>query len=220
MQIFMYNLSYMDTLAQLFGSAARVKIMRLFLFNPGTPFTVAAVAQKSGASKAAAKKECAVLAKAGMILPKSFFETAVQKKKGKLVEKRMRLKGFVLKDSFPYAAALEKLLGKSRALEGSVLLRDLAKIGALKLVITSGIFLDEPASRLDLLVVGDNLKRTILGNIIRVLEAEIGRELYYACFDTADFRYRLSMYDKLVRDVLDYPHQILLDKSFGFAPKK
>ena len=44
------------------------------------------------------------------------------------------------------------------------------------------------------------------------VEAEIGKELTFASFETADFHYRLGMYDKLIRDILDYPHQKLLDK--------
>jgi hypothetical protein len=44
------------------------------------------------------------------------------------------------------------------------------------------------------------------------MEAEIGKELVFASFETADFHYRLGMYDKLIRDILDYPHQKLLDK--------
>ena len=44
-----------------------------------------------------------------------------------------------------------------------------------------------------------------------MLEAEIGKELAYAVFDTPDFLYRANMYDKLVRDVIDFPHEKVLD---------
>jgi hypothetical protein len=44
------------------------------------------------------------------------------------------------------------------------------------------------------------------------MEAERGKELVYAYLETQDFQYRLGMYDKLIRDILDYPHQVLLDK--------
>jgi hypothetical protein len=40
----------------------------------------------------------------------------------------------------------------------------------------------------------------------------VGKELRYAFFSTDEFKYRMSMYDKLVRDILDYPHKVLLDK--------
>ena len=63
---------------------------------------------------------------------------------------------------------------------------------------------------MDLLIVGDKMKRGKIEEGIRKLEAEIGAELVYAIFDTKEFLYRLNMYDKLVRDILDYPHEILL----------
>jgi hypothetical protein len=61
----------------------------------------------------------------------------------------------------------------------------------------------------DLLIVGDRMKRGKIEKGIRRLEAEIGAELVYAIFETKEFNYRLNMYDKLVRDILDYPHEVL-----------
>ena len=29
-------------------------------------------------------------------------------------------------------------------------------------------------------------------------------------FETKEFIYRLNMYDKLVRDIIDYPHEVIL----------
>ena len=53
--------------------------------------------------------------------------------------------------------------------------------------------------------------------MIEGLEAEIGKELRYAAFETGEFNYRLGMYDKLVRDILDYPHTVVLDR-LGLPP--
>jgi len=61
-------------------------------------------------------------------------------------------------------------------------------------------------------VVGNNLNKSVLNNAIKSIEAELGKELNYVYFETPDFQYRLSMYDKLIRDILDYPNQVLLDK--------
>ena len=48
--------------------------------------------------------------------------------------------------------------------------------------------------------------------MIKNIESEIGREIRYAVFDTPDFQYRYNMCDKLIRDVLDYPHEKVIDK--------
>jgi hypothetical protein len=48
---------------------------------------------------------------------------------------------------------------------------------------------------------------------MRTLEAIFGRELRYAAFPTAEFRYRMTVQDKLLRDTFDFPHRILLDRT-------
>ena len=67
------------------------------------------------------------------------------------------------------------------------------------MVIVSGVFIQNPDSRVDMLIVGDKIKKNKVENEIRKLEAEIGSELTYAVFDTKEFSYRLNMYDKLTR---------------------
>ena len=56
---------------------------------------------------------------------------------------------------------------------------------------------------------GDKIKRGKTEEGVRKLEAEIGRELVYAIFDTKEFVYRLNMYDKLARDIIDFPHEVV-----------
>ena len=51
-----------------------------------------------------------------------------------------------------------------------------------------------------------------LEKAVRSFEPKYGREIRYAVFSTPEFRYRLTIHDKLVRDTLDYPHRILLNK--------
>ena len=92
------------------------------------------------------------------------------------------------------------------------MIRRLARGGSLKLVIAAGVFIQEEDSRLDLLVVGDHLKKSIIGRVVKVMESEIGKELRYVILETQEFKYRASICDKLIRDVMDYPHQKLLDK--------
>jgi hypothetical protein len=91
-------------------------------------------------------------------------------------------------------------------------LKRLQRVGKLKLVIISGIFINNYDSRIDLLVVGDMMKKGTLENVIKTIESEIGREIRYTYFETPDFQYRLGIYDKLIRDILDFPHEKILDK--------
>ena len=107
---------------------------------------------------------------------------------------------------------MRQLLISTKTFEGSEIVRRLSKVGKLKLVLISGVFTQDKDSRVDMLVVGNNINKTTLSKVVKTIEAELGKELVYAFFETSDFEYRMSMYDKLIRDIMDYPHQVLLNK--------
>lgn len=185
-----------DPLSKLFGSAARVKLLRLFLFNPRLSYTVPDAAQRSRVPERAARREITLFANAGLI-------------------KRARLRSagarFALNTDFEYLTALQNLLLNAPE-RGADIAERLKGIGAIKLIILSGIFLGEWEGRLDLLVVGDRVKDKKLRAAVRRLEAELGKEVRYSLLTSEQFLYRLGLSDHLVRDVLDYPHTIVLDK--------
>jgi hypothetical protein len=206
------SLNVMDALGTIFGSEARVKMMRLFLFNPEETFDFDMICEKSQVSKDTAKRELLILEKAKLIRKKDFSKVVQEKGNKKNKEAKIKSHGYYLNQDFPYITTLKQLLIKTKTLEGREIVRRLSRIGKLKLVIVSGVFTQDKESRVDMFIVGNNIKKASLNNIIKSIEAELGRELTYVCFETPDYEYRLSMYDKLVRDVLDYPHQVLLDK--------
>jgi hypothetical protein len=78
------------------------------------------------------------------------------------------------------------------------------------MLVLAGAFIKEPNSRLDILAVGDSINQKKFEQVVRSLESEIGKELKYSAFTTDEFRYRISMYDKLVCDVFDFPHEIVV----------
>lgn len=199
----------MEALNIIFGSESKVRIMRLFLFNPEIIFDIDVISEKSKVNKNMTKKEVTILEKAKLI-KKRDFNKIIKNKKG--LEHKQKTQGYYLNQSFSYIAALKQLLIKTKMLEGGEIVRRLSKAGKLKLVIVAGVFTQDKDSRVDMFVVGNNITKSSLNNVIKSIEAELGKELVYVYFETQDFQYRLGMYDKLIRDVLDYPHQVLLDK--------
>ena len=208
----LYSSLSMDVLSIMFGSEARVKIMRLFLFNSEEIFDFLSIAKKSQVNKNIVKKEAKILEKAGLIQKKTFIKVTQKKKGKKIINKKLKIQGYSLNQEFAYITALQQLLIKTKTLEGGEIVRRLSRAGKLKLVIIAGVFTQDKDSRVDMFVVGNNLKKSVLNTVVKSIEAEIGKELVYVYFETPDYQYRLSMYDKLIRDVLDYPHQVLLDK--------
>jgi hypothetical protein len=180
----------MEILGKILGNSARVKIMRLFLLNRGKNFTKKDVVKRSRVNPDAVRRELRLLASVNFI-----------KKRGN---------DWSFNSFFKYAGEFEDLLLSSGTLSQQAILSNFKKIGHVKLVIISGVFIKNHDSRLDLLIVGDKMKRGKIEEGIRKIEAEIGVELIYAIFETKEFVYRLNMYDKLVRDILDYPHEVLL----------
>ncbi len=185
-----------DALGKLFGSAARVKLLRLFIFNEQEAFSVADTAFRAKLSKDAARKEVRSLLEAKIIRKKSI--------KGKM--------HYMANPRFTHYEALRTFLRTSTGVTDTNINTLLKKSGTLRLVTLSGLFTGVPEPGIDILVVGDKLDERTLSTSVHALEAELGRELRYACFTTEDFRYRVGVYDRLVRDVFDYPHRIIFDK--------
>ena len=192
----------MEILSKLFGSQARVKIIRLFLFNPEAGFDLDSIVGRVRADREEVVREVALLERIDLIKRKLVFNRS---------EKR-RVNGFVLNPEFLYLSGLRKLMIETVTANSESFLRRFRALGKLKLVIVAGVFIQSSDSRADLLLVGEGIKRGPLENVIKALESEIGKELRYAYFETKDFLYRLNMFDKLIRDIVDYPHQVVLDR--------
>lgn len=206
----------MEILGKLFGSEARIKLIRLFVFNPRLVFELDDIATRTKVPEKIVRVELNLLKAAGLIKSKTFFKDVLEKKGKKKIEIRRRVKGIGLEEKFPYLQALSSFLLNTSPVKETDILKRFAGVGKLKFVVIAGIFLKEFDSRVDILIVGDAIKRRILERAIKKLESEIGREIRYAVFSTNDFKYRLSVYDRLVRDVLEYPHKAVVDR-FGIT---
>ena len=202
----------MDTLGKLFGSPARVKVMRLFLFNPEEVFEARDVRAKSKITAATATRELAQLRALGLIKQKNALKEVSRKRRGKTVVKRKKIRGWTLNQRFRYLEPIKNLLMSTRSFRRSTIINRFKNIGRVKLLIIAGIFLQDDRSRLDILVVGDYLKKNIIAHALKAIESEIGKELRYSVLGTNDFLYRVSVYDKFTRDILDYPHAKLVNK--------
>lgn len=180
----------MEVLGKILSSSARVKIMRLFLLNRGKGFTAKDVIKRSRVNPNLVRRELKLLSSVNFI--------------------KKRATDWFFNSSFKYGEEFEGLLLGSDTLSKKAILDNFKKVGRIKLVIISGIFIKKHDSRVDLLIVGDKMKRNKIEEGVKKIEAEIGTELSYAVFDTKEFIYRINMYDKLVRDILDYPHEVVL----------
>lgn len=208
-----WSFTKMDILGKLLGGIPRVKIMRLFLLNADEPFGIDDIVERSRLQRAIARKVVTGLLAMCFIQKKSFIQE-FEDSKGRITKKRIQ--GWILATDFPYIAELKQLLVEGEFFKHSELAKRFKPAGRVQLLVVSGIFIQDSETKLDLLIVGDNLRKNFLQKTISVLESELGKELRYAVFDTADFKYRMAMYDKLLRDVFDYPHEkLVIGKEFS-----
>jgi hypothetical protein len=182
----------MEALGKLFGSLPRVKVMKLFLFNDEAVFNKKEVSKRSKISPSVSSKEVNLLFKAGLL--------------------RKKKTGFYLDKNFPFLIPLQDLLMHSAPMQNKEISKRLSGVGKVKAVVVSGVFIQNPESRLDILVVGDDISQNRLKSVIGNMESEIGRELRFALLETADFKYRQGVCDRLVRDVFESPHKVVVDK--------
>lgn len=200
-------------LEQLFGSAARVKIIRLFLLNPQEFFTQGEISRRCKVTTGAVRREVFLLKKVGLLKEKpETVENIIKLKNGKIKNNKKKVSGISLDLSFPLLNPLKNLVVNSAPVSRNEIAKKIAKAGKIKLIIVSGVFIQDENSRADIMVVGDSLNRGLIERIMRWIESEVGKELAYAVFTSEDFAYRLSMRDKFVRDIMDYPHEKILDK--------
>jgi len=202
----------MKILAKLLGGQSRVKVMRLFLFNQGRGYDLDDIVARSSIPRQLARREAAFLENIGFLKHTTVEHEHKEKRREKAITVKKKTPGWTFDRAFEHATPLHDLLIDSKFLKPEEILRRFKNGGNVKLLIISGVFLRDQESRIDLFIVGDRLRRPQLERSLRQIEAEIGKELRYAILDTAEFNYRLNMYDKFVRDVLDYPHERLIEK--------
>jgi predicted transcriptional regulator len=202
----------MDTLTAIFGSQTKVKLLRLFLFNEQTSFFLKEIVDRTNCGRAAVKKELNALVRADL-LKKKYITKEIEANRGnKKILKKIKGMAYIFNEKFSYKDPLKTLLTVASIQADESLAKRFNNIGKVKLIVASGVFIQNWESRVDLLLVGEELNLPKIESIIRVIESEIGKEIAYSAFETADFEYRLGIHDRLVRDILDYNHVTLLDR--------
>jgi DNA-binding Lrp family transcriptional regulator len=201
-----YLIMAADPLSILFGSTARVKLLRFFLFNPSKEFLFDDISRRAKLVRRTARTEISALEKAGVIKQKTVYMEVEGK------AKKMKAIGYTLNKDFLELQALQTFLFETAPIDAKNLLKHLRQAGVLDFVGISGVFVRDFEQRIDVLLAMKKFSQSKVEKAIRALEAEIGMEIRFAAMSSEDLMYRVGMYDKLTRDFFDYPNQVLIDK--------
>ncbi len=183
-------------LEQLFDSPVKVRLLKLFLRNPDQSFFMQGIARRVRADSRACQREVRKLENIKLI-------------NGKLTKNK---KSYKVNPEFDFYDELRTLVLKSSPASKKKILQRLRGLGKINLAVLSGIFVDLESARVDMLIVGDSIQQKKLSVFFKDLEAEVGKEIDYVVLSTQDFKYRYDMFDRFLRDVLEKPHEKLINK--------
>jgi predicted transcriptional regulator len=186
--------------------------MRFFLHHEDDIASLHDVSEKTKVKSIAVRKELTSLISLGFIEKKK-AKTVVSSGEGKKFSSRVKeVSGFKLNQEFPHNKALKELLFDFESVDKKELASRFKLVGRIKLFVVAGVFIGEEKSRLDILIVGESIKRPKAEKVFEGLSAEMGRDVIYSIMDVEEYEYRVKMYDKFVRDILDMPHETVIDK--------
>ncbi len=202
----------MELLAKLLGGNERVKIMRLFLHYEDQVMSLHDVSEKTKSKGPIVRKELTALTALGFV-EKKRTKTVVTTGSGKKSSSKLKeVNGYKLNVSFPHNKALKELLFDFQSLDKRELASRFKLVGRVKLFVLAGVFIGDTKSRVDVLLVGESIKRPKAEKVFELLSAELGREVVYAVMDVEEYEYRYKMYDKFVRDIMEMDNEIVVDK--------
>lgn len=90
-------------------------------------------------------------------------------------------------------------------------IKTLKRLPNVRLAILTGIFSLQPQVSVDLLLVGDQINRIRLQQILSEIENWIGQEIGFSIMNEEEYEYRQMMNDRFIRDILDHPYLLAVN---------
>ena len=198
-----------EVLENFLGGINKVKLWKVFLLNTNKDFTLKDLIKLTKIKNDTLILELRDLMKINLI--------KASKKEKVITYKTNR--------EFPLLQEITEMILSVVPRSTEKIMEKLNKLSKLKTVLLSGFFTLQLGkqktlsnsfnSNIDLLLVFEKIPENV-DDIICDLEFNIGKELSYSALDQADFKYRHSIGDKLIRDVLDFDHIVAMDKLSFF----
>lgn len=193
----------MDILETLFSSGARVRILRTFLFQPQKTFSASDIADRTDVASTTARSHAEDLTAIGLLI----------EVEDKDYTNGQSVTAWKLNCESTLRRPLHEIVLKHQDITPEDIKTRLERVGSISLLVLSGIFSGTDDRPIDVLIVGTNLDSTKLARSLSRIEKTFGTELRYTHLSKEEFDYRHNAYDRLIRDVLDYPHHVLIDEK-------
>lgn len=186
----------------LFGSKTRVKLLHLFLNNPGRAFYVREITRKIDEQINSVRRELANMLSVGII--KS------QNSDNKLY--------YEVNQDYPHYGPFRQIFTSdvpaSKTIEDVEANSDwavrLKSVGDVRVVILAGDLVHGSNSEVDILLAG-SINKTQVKKFVKSLEEDERKSLNYVVMEYQDFYYRLSIKDRFIMSIINNKHTVAID---------
>ena len=176
-------------------SRVRVKILNLFLKNPGQIYHVREIVRRTGEEINAVRRELSHMEKINMMIK----------------EPRANKVYYSFRKDYPLYYDLLILMSKSYDLGGDML-KNRNKIGKIKYAMFSGRFIrhmPHDSDKVDLLIVGQ-VNQMELNTLLHAEEQKRGHEINYTIMTEEEFLFRKRRRDPFIVDILNSGRVMLI----------
>jgi hypothetical protein len=191
----------------LFGSKTRVKLLHLFLNNPGQPFYVREITRKIDEQINSVRRELSNMLNVGVITSDS-SDNKLYYQANQRYEYYVPLRA-IFSNTPDATKAIKAKPDDTSVAEYGPMLRE---ITGLRLAIFAGVLVRGSTTAVDILLVG-NVAPIKIKTFIKNIEKGEGREINYSVLPYDEFYYRLSIRDRFITEILNGKHSVIIDKD-------
>lgn len=191
----------------LFGSKTRVKLLHLFLNNPGQSFYVREITRKIDEQINSVRRELSNMLNIGVITSDS-ADNKLYYEVNQRYEYYVPLRaifGDVPIDTKEVIPVTDTLLSS----EYGSLVQDMTGI---RLALFAGVLVRGSVAPVDVVLVG-NVSPAKVKSFIKTVEKGEGREINYTVLPYDEFYYRLSVRDRFITEITNGKHLVVVDKD-------
>lgn len=194
-------------LAQIFGSNARVKILKTFLSKPEQKYYTRQLARDLTLQVNSVRRELENLQEIGLLKQEEGPEN-----EGNAKNLKNEKKYFTVDHNFLLFGELKSLFAKANLLSCQDFLKEIGSIGKIKQLWLSGIFTGDLSAPTDILLVGKVKKEQFIKRL-NTLETDLNKEINYTLMDESEYGYRLEINDIFIHKILQSRHLKIIDEA-------
>ncbi len=184
-------------ISRLFQTPNRIKVLKFFTLQPNLKSTAKEVATTIGVSATHTESEIKALVRAGAV---------VGKRQGKVMS-------YSLSPAFPYTKSVRNFLDDSTQPNNKSLTDAFRGVPGITLLVATGVLMRDSRTAVDLLLVTRRPKDARIERAVRQVEVKASLPIRYVVFDTREYEERKIARDRLIRDVFEYTHAVILGRN-------